>query len=51
VLEGIRGLMFIYPSTLAIATIVVMFFFYKLSDEKYNKIVLDLAKGKNKIPM
>ncbi len=51
VLEGIRGLMFIYPSALAIATIIVMFFFYKLSDEKYNKIVADLAKSKNRIPM
>ncbi|AOH54649.1 hypothetical protein ABE28_009835 [Peribacillus muralis] len=51
VVEGIRGLMFIYPSTLAMATIIVMAFFYKLSDDKYNTIVKDLNDRKSGIPM
>lgn len=51
VLTGIRGLMFIYPSTLAIATIVVMGIFYKLSDDRYREIVLDLNQRKNATPM
>ncbi|MFJ7754638.1 hypothetical protein ACQKGI_01920 [Peribacillus muralis] len=39
--------MFIYPSTLAMATIAVIALFYKLSDEKYNRIIKDLSDRKN----
>jgi glycoside/pentoside/hexuronide:cation symporter, GPH family len=45
-LNGIKGLMFIYPATLAIATIAVMGIFYKLSDSKYNEIIVELTEGK-----
>ncbi|MBY0219223.1 MFS transporter [Paenibacillus illinoisensis] len=41
-IAGIRGLMFIYPGVLALATIIVMAWFYKLSEDKYKQIVLDL---------
>jgi GPH family glycoside/pentoside/hexuronide:cation symporter len=51
VLQGIRGLMFIYPSTLAMATIIVMGIFYKLSDDKYNRIVKDLSERKGNVSM
>ncbi|MFC7393622.1 MFS transporter [Scopulibacillus cellulosilyticus] len=47
-IEGIKGLMFIYPGVLAIATIVVMGLFYKLSDKRFNKIVAEL-NGRNGI--
>lgn len=46
-LEGIRGLMFIYPSVLGIATIIVMGLFYKLSDERFRQLLLELAKRKS----
>ncbi|GHV00057.1 hypothetical protein FACS1894159_05110 [Bacteroidia bacterium] len=46
-LEGIKGLMFLYPGGLAVATFVAMFFLYKLSDERYNQIVADLTARKN----
>ncbi len=46
-LSGIRGLMFIYPSVLAVATIVVMGLFYKLSDDRFREILLELAKRKS----
>ncbi|MBU3160994.1 glycoside-pentoside-hexuronide (GPH):cation symporter [Clostridium frigoris] len=46
-ISGIRGLMFIYPSVLAIATIVVMGFFYKLTDDKYREIIVDLNERRN----
>lgn len=45
-LSGIRGLMFIYPSTLAIATIVVMGTLYKLTDARFNEIVIELSERK-----
>lgn len=45
-LKGIKGLMFIYPGALAIATFLVMAFLYKLSDSKYNEILVDLNKRK-----
>lgn len=45
-LKGIKGLMFIYPGVMAIATIVVMGVFYKLSDSRYNEIVIELNKRK-----
>lgn len=43
-LAGIKALMFIYPSVLAIATIIVMGKFYKLSDRWFQKIVADLQQ-------
>ncbi|WP_057915280.1 MFS transporter [Peribacillus muralis] len=51
VLQSIRGLMFIYPSTLALATIVVIAIFYKLSDDKYNTIIKDLSERKGNVSM
>jgi glycoside/pentoside/hexuronide:cation symporter, GPH family len=38
--------MFIYPSVLAIVTIVVMAVWYKLSDSRYKEIVAELNAGK-----
>ncbi|MDR0712927.1 MAG: glycoside-pentoside-hexuronide (GPH):cation symporter [Bacteroidales bacterium] len=46
-LAGIKGLMFIYPGVLAIATFVVMAVAYKLSDKRYNEIVTELNERKN----
>ena len=46
-ISAIRGLMFIYPSALAIATIVVMGLFYKLTDDKYREIIIDLNARRN----
>ena len=46
-LEGIKGLMFIYPGVLAIATIIVMGTCYKLTDEKFKELVAELQKRKN----
>lgn len=45
-LQGIKGLMFIYPGGMAIATIVVMGVFYKLSDSRYKEIVIELNNRK-----
>lgn len=45
-LNGIKGLMFIYPASLAIATIIAMGVFYKLSDSRYNEIVAELNERK-----
>ncbi len=45
-LKGIKGLMFIYPGVLAIATALVMAFLYKLSDVRYSEILADLNKRK-----
>ncbi|MFD0050377.1 MFS transporter [Actinomycetes bacterium NPDC127524] len=46
VIAGIKGLMFIYPGVLALATFIVMGIFYKLSDNKYNEIVAELDTRK-----
>ncbi|GHT71595.1 hypothetical protein AGMMS50239_40760 [Bacteroidia bacterium] len=46
-LEGIKGLMFIYPGILAVVTVAVMAVCYKLSDTRYNKIVAELNERKN----
>lgn len=46
-IAGIRGLMFIYPGVLALATIIVMAWFYKLSEDKYKQIVMDLNERRN----
>ena len=45
-IEGIRGLMFIYPGAMAIFTCVVMLLCYKLTDKKYREILLELSKNK-----
>ncbi len=45
-LNGIRGLMFIYPSILALATIVVMGLFYKLNDKRFKELLSTLTKRK-----
>jgi len=41
-LEGIRGLIFIYPSVLAIVTFIVMYFSYKLTDSRAKEIIAEL---------
>lgn len=43
-LMGIRGLMFIYSAVLSIATIILMYWAYSLTEKKYSKIVKDLLK-------
>ncbi|ANZ60253.1 hypothetical protein AYR62_00870 [Secundilactobacillus paracollinoides] len=43
-LMGIRGLMFIYSAVLSIATIILMYWAYSLTEKKYSKIVTDLLK-------
>lgn len=40
-LTGIRGLVFLYPVIMSVATAILMWFF-PLTDEKYNKIMEDL---------
>jgi len=46
-LLGIRGLMFIYPGVLALATFIIMSIGYKLTDSRYKEIVEDLNKQKS----
>lgn len=46
-LEGIKGLMFIYPGVLAVATIIVMGMCYKLTDQKFRELLAELQKRKN----
>ncbi|MDR2474093.1 MAG: MFS transporter [Tannerella sp.] len=43
-LKGIKGLMFIYPGILALATWIVMALCYKLNDARYAEIVEELKK-------
>ncbi|MCK9640033.1 MAG: glycoside-pentoside-hexuronide (GPH):cation symporter [Prolixibacteraceae bacterium] len=45
-LSGIKGLMFIYPGVLAVATCIVMAVFYPLSDSRYTGIVAELNERK-----
>jgi len=45
-IEGIKGLMFLYPGGLAVATFIAMFFLYKLTDERYTEIVTQLNQRK-----
>lgn len=45
-LLGIKGLMFIYPCALALATFIIMFFLYKLTDAKCKDIVIELNERK-----
>lgn len=47
-LKGIHGLMFIYPGALALATIVVMTFLYKLTEARYKNIITELNQRKQK---
>ncbi len=42
-LQGIRGLIFLYPGFLSILTIVVMYFFYPIWNKDYKKIIEDLS--------
>ncbi|MDR1718901.1 MAG: MFS transporter [Dysgonamonadaceae bacterium] len=44
--DGIRGLMFIYPGVMAAATFLVMTLCYKLTDTRYNSIVAELSERK-----
>ncbi|MDR1172019.1 MAG: glycoside-pentoside-hexuronide (GPH):cation symporter [Bacteroidales bacterium] len=46
-IQGIRGLMFIYPGAMAVATFVVMSLFYKLNDKRYKEIVRELEDRKS----
>ncbi|WP_279383369.1 MFS transporter [Secundilactobacillus collinoides] len=43
-LLGIRGLMFIYSAVLSLATIVLMYWAYSLTEKKYSGIVKDLLE-------
>lgn len=48
-IEGIRGLMFLYPGALAMATFLIMYYGYKLTDKRYEEIVREIDERKNKI--
>jgi GPH family glycoside/pentoside/hexuronide:cation symporter len=41
-IEGIKGLMFIYPGAMAVFTFLLMLFSYKLTDKRYKEIVEEL---------
>lgn len=43
-LMGIRGLMFLYSAVLSIATIILMYYAYSLTEKRYGTIVSDLLK-------
>ena len=45
-IEGIRGLMFMYSGVMAVATVLVMAFGYKLTDQRYQEIMTDLNQRK-----
>lgn len=45
-IEGIRGLMFLYPGALAIATFLIMYYGYKLTDKRYEEIVREMDERK-----
>ena len=47
-IEGIRGLMFLYSGVLAIATFLIMFYGYKLTDKRYREIVKEMDERKLK---
>ena len=47
-IEGIKGLMFIYPGAMAVFTFLLMFFCYKLTDKRFREIVEEL-EGRKKI--
>ena len=46
-ISAIKGLIFIYPAALAIATIIIMGCFYKLTDAKYKEIIVILDERKS----
>jgi len=48
-LSGIKGLMFLCPVLAMVVSIIVMKFFYKLSDTRYLEILDELKARKNKI--
>lgn len=48
-LAGIKGLMFIYPSILAVATIVVMGLFYKLNDATFKNLLVQIQQKKQSV--
>lgn len=48
-IDGIRGLMFLYPGALAIATFLVMYYGYKLTDKRYIEIVREMEERKAEI--
>ncbi|WP_392558878.1 glycoside-pentoside-hexuronide (GPH):cation symporter [Orbus mooreae] len=43
-LLGIRGLIYIYPGVLSIVTMLVMYFYYPLWNEKYKQVIGELSK-------
>jgi len=45
-IEGLRQLIFIWPCGLAIATMIIMLFFYNLTEKNYVKIVQELEARK-----
>jgi len=45
-LEGIIGLIFIYPGAMAVFTFLLMTFCYRLTDHKFKEIVKELAERK-----
>jgi len=47
-LNGIRGLMFIYPGVLSLVTFIIMAVGYKLSDSRYKEILAELNERKGK---
>ncbi len=46
-IEGLRQLIFIYPSALAVVTIVAMGCFYSLNEKMYVRIVEEIEKHVN----
>lgn len=47
-IEGIRALMFLYPGVLAIATFLIMYYGYTLTDKRYQEIVQEMDERKMK---
>ena len=45
-IDGIKGLMFIYPGLMAVFTFLLMFFCYKLTDKRFREIVKELNERK-----
>jgi len=46
-LTGIKGLMFIYPGVLAVASFIIMSFCYKLTDPRSKEIIVELNERKS----
>ena len=45
-IDGIKGLVFVYPGTMAVLTFLIMTFCYKLTDKRYREIVAELKERK-----